>query len=298
MSYTPGIANLILSDSRPLNPVVGTVRIGLAYDITAPTTPTSLTLTPGNTAMQVVWVASTDNIGVVGYRVRRDGTLVATVTSGVTYNDTGLTNGTTYSYTVSAYDAQNNESAQTAAVTGVPTVAPTVRQADTFNRANSTTTLNPASDGGTWTSDPVAAVAGISTNAALIVSGGGFSLQDFVRESSSVFNCTISADFPTVGTEAGLCFRYVDTANFWYVTNLGLAHKVGGTVVTYSGNSTNFVSGDHMDVVCNGSSVIVKRNGAQVNSGVDSTSTATATRHGIHFTGETVSRIDNWSVSA
>jgi chitodextrinase len=91
-------------------------------DTIAPTTPTNLTATPGNVAVALSWTASTDNVAVTGYRVRRGGTLVGSPT-GTTYSDTGLVNGTTYSYTVSAIDAVGNESAQTAAVTAVPTAA-------------------------------------------------------------------------------------------------------------------------------------------------------------------------------
>ena len=45
------------------------------------------------------WNASSDNIGVTGYRIYRDSTQIAT-TSNTTYQDTGLSSSTTYSYTV------------------------------------------------------------------------------------------------------------------------------------------------------------------------------------------------------
>ena len=78
---------------------------------------------PGNVAAQAVsssqvnvsWNASTDNVGVTGYKVFRDGTLVASPT-GTSYQDTGRSAGTTYSYTVLARDAAGNESAQSPAV--------------------------------------------------------------------------------------------------------------------------------------------------------------------------------------
>ena len=46
-----------------------------------------------------------------GYKVFRDGSQVATSTT-TTYQDTGLTPATSYTYAVSAYDAAGNESAQ------------------------------------------------------------------------------------------------------------------------------------------------------------------------------------------
>jgi len=62
----------------------------------------------------VNWSASTDDVGVAGYDVFRDGIQVATVAA-TSYADSGLTPGTTYSYTVAAFDAANNHSAQSAA---------------------------------------------------------------------------------------------------------------------------------------------------------------------------------------
>ncbi len=58
---------------------------------------------------------STDNVGVTGYRIYRDGTQVGT-TANTTYQDMGLSPSTTYTYTVSAYDAANNESGQSNSV--------------------------------------------------------------------------------------------------------------------------------------------------------------------------------------
>ena len=98
-------------------------------DTTAPSVPTSLTATPvSGTQMNLSWSPSTDNVGVAGYQVFRNGTQIATVTSGTTYADAGLTNGTSYQYTVDAFDAAGNISAQCPAVMSVTpdTMAPSV----------------------------------------------------------------------------------------------------------------------------------------------------------------------------
>ena len=60
------------------------------------------------------WTASTDNVGVTGYLVERcQGTGCSSfaqigTTAGTTYNDTGLTSGTSYTYRVRATDAAGN----------------------------------------------------------------------------------------------------------------------------------------------------------------------------------------------
>src|SRR5205814_1810785 len=54
---------------------------------------------------------SSDNVGVSGYRVFRNGAQIAT-TSATSFPNTGLSPSTTYSYTVAAFDAAGNLSAQ------------------------------------------------------------------------------------------------------------------------------------------------------------------------------------------
>ncbi|MFB0628492.1 glycosyl hydrolase family 18 protein [Streptomyces sp. AB3(2024)] len=67
----------------------------------APGTPTATGVT--ETTLTLSWSAATDDKGVKNYDVYRGGTKIATVT-GTTFNDSGLTKGTTYGYTVTARD--------------------------------------------------------------------------------------------------------------------------------------------------------------------------------------------------
>ena len=79
-------------------------------DTTPPSQPTGLTATAvGSTGANLSWNASTDNIGVTGYVVRRNGTQVATP-GATSFVDSGLSPGTTYTYTVAARDAAGNVS--------------------------------------------------------------------------------------------------------------------------------------------------------------------------------------------
>ena len=84
-----------------------------------PSIPTGLTAVPtSTTAISLSWTGSTDNVGVAGYRVYRNGTKILTNsdTTSTSAVNQGLTAATTYSYTVTAYDAAGNESlASTAA---------------------------------------------------------------------------------------------------------------------------------------------------------------------------------------
>lgn len=81
-------------------------------DTTAPTAPPNLTATGVSlTAIDLDWGASTDAVGVTGYRVFKDGVELATTTN-TAYSVTGLTANTSYDFAVSAYDAAANESTQ------------------------------------------------------------------------------------------------------------------------------------------------------------------------------------------
>lgn len=58
----------------------------------------------------ISWTASTDNIGVAGYKVMKQDTLLANVTEGTSYSLTGLNPQTAYTIDIIAYDAAGNES--------------------------------------------------------------------------------------------------------------------------------------------------------------------------------------------
>jgi chitodextrinase len=84
-------------------------------DTTPPSVPTALTGSAASaTLINLSWVASTDNVGVTGYRIYRGGSQIGTSAT-TTYADSTVVGSTTYSYTVAAYDAVPNVSAQSTA---------------------------------------------------------------------------------------------------------------------------------------------------------------------------------------
>ena len=77
-------------------------------DTQAPTIPAGLASgSIAETSFTLTWAASSDNKGVTGYEVYRNGVLITTVTA-ASANITGLTASTTYAMTVKAKDAANN----------------------------------------------------------------------------------------------------------------------------------------------------------------------------------------------
>jgi fibronectin type 3 domain-containing protein len=80
-------------------------------DTTPPATPAAPILSESSsTGVTLTWVPSTDNVGVAGYNIYRNG-VVASQVALPPYYDAALTPGNTYIYNLSAFDAQGNVSA-------------------------------------------------------------------------------------------------------------------------------------------------------------------------------------------
>ena len=91
------------------------VTVSNATDTTPPSIPSGLTAAAiSSSQISLNWTASTDNVGVTGYRIYRAGSQVGT-SSTTSIQDGGLNASTQYTYTVAAYDAAGNVSAQSGA---------------------------------------------------------------------------------------------------------------------------------------------------------------------------------------
>jgi hypothetical protein len=131
-----------------------TVTVNAPADTQPPSTPSNLhTTLVASGEVDLAWNASTDNVGVTGYRLYRNGVLLASPT-GTSYADKTVSPSTSYSYTVSAVDAAGNQSTQSAPL-AVTTPAST----------GTSTTLANSAEGG---SDGVALIPGVTGN-----TGGG-----------------------------------------------------------------------------------------------------------------------------
>ena len=78
--------------------------------------PASLRASAIGHRVSLTWSPSSDNVAVKGYRVYRDGALIGTASTSA-YLDSSGTLRKQYRYTVAAYDAAGNASAQSAPVT-------------------------------------------------------------------------------------------------------------------------------------------------------------------------------------
>jgi len=109
-----------------INPDSGQARQG-DIDTQSPTVPTNLKATViSSTQIDLSWTASTDNVGVIGYRIYRNGKEIGTspVTS---YENTGLLPSTTYTYRIAAYDETGNASAKSASAARTTQPSPSTK---------------------------------------------------------------------------------------------------------------------------------------------------------------------------
>ena len=98
-------------------------RVGAAtgmYDVQsdtiAPTAPGNLSATLKRRAVNLSWQASSDNVGVAGYQVARNGSVIGATTN-TTWIDQSVASGTDYVYSIKAFDFAGNVSAPSGEVT-------------------------------------------------------------------------------------------------------------------------------------------------------------------------------------
>ncbi|RKH14460.1 alpha-amylase [Corallococcus sp. CA047B] len=158
---------------------------GPVVDTTAPSTPTGLTApSKTDTSVSLAWTASTDNVGVTGYLVFRNGTQVGTPT-GTAFTDTGLSSNVAYSYTVKAKDAAGNTSAASTALSVTTSTGSTATVY--YKKGFTTPYMHSRPAGGTWTVTPGTAMpnAEVAGYAKLTVSLGSATQLEAVFNNGS-----------------------------------------------------------------------------------------------------------------
>ncbi|NOR27820.1 MAG: T9SS type A sorting domain-containing protein [Lutibacter sp.] len=169
-----------------------TITTIVVPDTQAPTVPSLTASNATETTVDLSWNGSTDNVGVTGYDVYKDGSLV-TSTSATSYQAASLSSGTTYNFTVRAKDAAGNISgdSNTATITTVApdTQAPTAPTLTTSNEME--TTVDLAWNGAT---DNVGVVGyDVYQNGSLLTSTSATSYQATGLTASTTYNFTVRA---------------------------------------------------------------------------------------------------------
>ena len=167
--------------------------VGATPDAAPPSAPANLRATAGASGgVALAWTAATDDVGVTGYEISRDGALLASVGPGTSYTDGTAAARTTYSYVVRALDAAGHRSEPSNSATVTTPAAPV------------TSTLAPAADARVEESSPASNYG----TATLRVDGGSDpDAQSLLRFEVPVLSTPVTAAslrlFATSGTVDG-----------------------------------------------------------------------------------------------
>jgi chitodextrinase len=229
--------NKIIASTYGRGVFTGTFTSTSVPDTQAPTAPTGLsTSNITENSIDVSWTASSDNVGVTGYDVYQNGNLQTTVAS-TSYQATGLTANTSYSFYVIAKDAANNSSTQSSTVNATTTAPDTTAPTAPTNLTASGTT--DASTNLTWTAstDNVAVtsydvlsgatVIGNTTNTSFSVTGlaqnTAYSFSVIAKDAANnVSNASNIANITTDATPISYCDSQSTNVNDEYISRVQL----------------------------------------------------------------------------
>jgi serine protease AprX len=231
-------------------------------DTTAPAAPSGLAGTAGDASVSLNWDDNAE-VDVAGYRVYRknsDGTwpsLPLASPTASSYTDTTLTNGTTYTYRVTAYDTSNNESVPSGEASAVPVRPPLVKNyrpsayaivsgslysgsvSRLYNNDSSRLEISSAKVGTTYTSEFYAyvsmAISERATLRKLTINYDGSANQSTAALTLRVYNWQTAAwetvDGPRTGVTSDRSFTWTrSTSPTDYVSATGeMRFKITGT---------------------------------------------------------------------
>ena len=190
-------------------------------DTQAPAVPANVKATIiSGSVIDLEWAPSSDNVGVIGYRIYRNNVEIGT-SEEMVYTDSLLTREDYYSYTIRAYDAAGNLSEASISVSVIPddtsgdAQAPTVPDKEVSdnlpNANNAETVALPDIQAPTAPGNVVAAVSGAS----IIISWDasmdnvGVTGYDIYRDSILIGSTTGETTYTVMDTEAGTEYNFM-----------------------------------------------------------------------------------------
>lgn len=254
---------------------------------TPPTTPDKLRALPASsTEIVIVWEASTDDKGVAGYNIYRNGTLVATSPYPV-FTDTGLSSNSNYSYEVQAIDSRSQTSSLTS-----PTAPLSLNTPDT-TPPPSATNLSASATGDdiqlSWTQSQINDV----SNFILMRGAPGNANTQIAQITSTAFT-----DFNLPNSSSPYCYRIisVDAAGNVSPSSNEACATVGGSGGSGSANLSFSASSYEVAESATSIQITVNRSGDMGQAvSVNYTVTAGSATSGTDFTAS--SGTLNWAAN-
>jgi hypothetical protein len=245
-------------------------------DTQPPTAPANLAATSTSSSqISLSWTASTDNVGVTGYKVERcQGAGCATFAqiatpAGITFNDTGLTASTSYSYRVRATDAAGNLSTYSNTSSATTSTAPPPPTNVTFVQGNYATPHNQ----GTAPVTATFTAAQTAGDLNVVMIGWNDTTSTVKSVTDTVGNSYAVAAVPTLLSGNA-------THVIYYAKNIGAAVANGNTVtVNFNGSA---IAPDVRILEYAGASLTNPLDAAAGATGTSTTSTVTLTTSSVN----------------
>jgi|GEM_PF-540577 len=197
-------ASAVVSSSSKSSNI--SAKTSVVVDTTAPTAPNKISaVTVAYDHVQISWSPSTDNVGVVRYKIFRDQVQIDSVdASQLSYTDYTVAPSKSYLYGVSAGDAAGNWSAVKSSFIQTPAKPATLSvasssvpvQASSSSKANSSVASSVSST-------PSSNVASSSSSAPAVVSSSSSSKAAVSSASSSTASSVATSSGPKSATVAG-----------------------------------------------------------------------------------------------
>lgn len=204
-------------------------------DTTPPAAPTGLAGTPGNGQAALSWNAVTAS-DLAGYHVYRGGVqLTGAPLTATSYSATGLTNGTSYTFTVKAVDVSGNLSVASAAVFVTPAAAPPPASIVIDGSAAEWSSVPVLATGGGTVQTMKAANDG--TNLYLLIQGTGMNVfsQFFLNTDGSSATGFQAAGWGSSGAEylleGGFLYLHSGSGWRWTLQSSSIAHSRNASVI-------------------------------------------------------------------
>lgn len=274
--------------------VTKTVTVNAGNDTQAPSVPQNLRSTGVTSGtITLAWDASTDNVGVAGYRIYRNGLHVGNA-AGASYTDTSLLGSTTYSYQVDAYDGVPNYSAKSSSI-----------QATTSQVVVADPAEQTGSGIGSWTGDRYITPSSFGGGWATATDCGTYwyCYSHFTSCAARGFNVTYNPGFVWSG-RGWIHMDYVNPGAYAYTNDiLRYRNQDGGlTGATTTWNTCSYacswqpVLDGYTDNVYNWNGIYLNADESTATSGCGNIcgSAATATRE-IHMYGSRYQYINDWT---
>jgi chitodextrinase len=258
-----------------------------APDTTPPSQPSNFRITGATaTSIDLGWNGSTDNVGVAGYRIYRNGVAGATTTQTST-TVSGLTCGTAYTFEVDAYDAAGNRSPKSTMVGSTSACADTQAPSAPGNVSASSRTASSIALGWSASTDNVGVVGyGLYRNGTQL--GTSTTPSGIFSGLACNTNYTLAVDaYDAAGNRSGKTTTMVATTACPDTTPPSTPSGLSASNVSQTGLTLNWsASTDNVGVT----GYDVYRNGTKMASGTPTSSAQTGLSCGTSYSFGVVAR--------